>query len=142
MKIAIPLNFFMVILLSIALPQQASAQGGGSREQLQQMFANISKQTKWDMSRDMLWSYFFTNPSRQPLEAASKDLSRLGYRVVKIYLSDKKSPLDGDLWWLQVERVETHSVESLLLRNAALSSFASNHALASYDGMDVGPAQQ
>lgn len=32
----------------------------------------------------MLWCYFFTTPSRQPLEAAAKDLARLGYRVVGI----------------------------------------------------------
>jgi len=130
----------VAVLLSIALPNLASAQGGGSREQLQQMFTSISQQTKWDMSRDMLWSYFFTSPSREPLEAASEDLSRLGYRVAKIYRSDKKSPQDGDLWWLQVERVETHSVASLLQRNAELSSFAGSHALTAYDGMDVGPA--
>lgn len=128
--------------MAIVYPQTTNAQSGGSREQLEQMFANISKQSGWDMSKNMLWGYFFTNPSREPLELASRDLSRLGYRVVKIYLSDKEHPTDTDLWWLHVERVEVHSVASLFKRNAELSAFAQRHRLASYDGMDVGLVEQ
>jgi len=104
------------------------------------MFANISQKTTWDMSHDMLWGYFFTNSTRQPLEKASNDLARSGYRVVQIYPREKKSPKDPDLWWLHVERVETHSVASLFQRNAELSLFAKRHGLDTYDGMDVGPA--
>lgn len=103
------------------------------------MFANISQKTKWDMSQDMLWGYFFTHPSRAKLDFAAKDLSRLGYRVVNVYLSDKEDPATPDLWWLHVERIETHSVESLFRRNAELTAFAKTHDLGSYDGMDVGP---
>lgn len=140
MKIAAKLTFTVVLLLTSVLPNPANAQPGGARDQLEQMFSSISHDTKWDMSHDMLWGYFFTNPSRQRLEVASEDLSRLGYRVVSIYLSDKKSLTEPDLWWLHVERVETHSVASLFQRNAELSSFARKHGLATYDGMDVGPA--
>jgi hypothetical protein len=131
--------FTVLLLLVSTLPHSANAQAGGSPQMLQQMFSNISKDTNWDMSRDMLWGYFFTNPSRQPLEAASKDLARSGYRVVDIYLGDKDSPTAPDQWWLHVERVETHSVASLFQRNAELATFAKEHALATYDGMDVGP---
>jgi hypothetical protein len=85
-----------------------------------------------------------------PLKSATAEPSRqmifarygehwLGYRVVNVYLSDKNKPTDPDLWWLHVERVETHSVSSLDKRNAELASFALRHALESYDGMDVGP---
>jgi hypothetical protein len=92
------------------------------------------------MSREMLWGYFFTNPTRQPLDSVTGELAQMGYRVVKIYLSDKKQPTDPDLWWLHVERVEVHSVSSLDKRNIELTDFANRHSLASYDGMDVGPA--
>ncbi len=104
------------------------------------MFANIAKGTKWKMSADMLWGYFFTNPKRDSLDAAAKDLQRMGYRFVDIYLADKKKPSDPDLWWLHVERVETHSVASLHKRNIELAAFAHERHLSSYDGMDVGPS--
>jgi hypothetical protein len=129
----------VAFLATVIFPFPVNAQAGGSRDALEQMFTNIAQRTKWDMSKDMLWGYFFTNPSRKPLELASRDLSKLGYRVAKIYLSDKEDSKDPDLWWLHVERVEVHSAASLFKRNAELSSFAERHGLASYDGMDVGP---
>lgn len=90
----------------------------------------------------MLWGYFFTNPSRGPLDLAAQDLSRSGYRVVEIYLSEKEDASDPDLWSLHVERIEMHTIDSLLKRNAKLTAFAKKHNLLSYDGMDVGPAAE
>ncbi|MFC5462647.1 ribonuclease E inhibitor RraB [Massilia niabensis] len=103
------------------------------------MFAQIAEQSNWDMSQEMLWGYFFTNAQRQPLELAARELAKSGYRVVNIYLSDKNKPSDPDLWWLHVERIEHHSVDSLHLRNNEHASFATKWGLTSYDGMDVGP---
>jgi hypothetical protein len=139
MKNTLLASLAFLFLATVIFPFPANAQAGGSRDELEQMFTNISQRTKWDMSKGMLWGYFFTNPSRKPLELASRDLSKLGYRVVSIYLPDKENSKDSDLWWLHVERVEVHSVASLFKRNAELSSFAERHGLASYDGMDVGP---
>ncbi|WP_241463951.1 ribonuclease E inhibitor RraB [Rhodoferax saidenbachensis] len=127
-----------ILLISLHC-MTVQAQSPVPREQLEQMFANITKQTKWDMSRPMLWGYFFTNKSRPPLEAAAKELSAQGYKVVNIYLSDKDKPNAPDLWWLHVERVEAHSVESLHSRNTELAAFAKRSRLGAYDGMDVGP---
>ena len=42
------------------------------------MFANIAKDTKWNMTGDMLWGYFFTNPKRDSLDAAAKDSRTCG----------------------------------------------------------------
>ena len=126
-----------VASLLSSIPSQA--QSPISRDKLEWMFANIHKNMKWDLSHDMLWGYFFTNRSRQPLDSAAKDLAKQGYRVVDVFLSVKDRPTDSDLWWLHVERVETHSIESLDKRNTELAVFAQRHALDSYDGMDVGP---
>jgi hypothetical protein len=43
---------------------------------------------------------------------------------------------------LHVEKVETHTVDSLDARNGELDALASKHDLQSYDGMDVGPVTQ
>lgn len=130
---------FLATFLALMNSAPSQAQSPVSVDNLVQMFANIAEKTKWDMSKEMLWGYFFTNRTRPSLEIAATDLSRKGYRVVNIYLSDKQKPTDPDLWWLHVERVETHSVASLHLRNTELAIFAKSHGLNSYDGMDVGP---
>ena len=127
------------ILLTIFQTMPAQAQSPVPQEQLEQMFANITKDTKWKMSGDMLWGYFFTNPTRAPLETAARELAQMGYRVVDIYMSDKEKPTDPDLLWLHVERIETHSVATLHKRNIELTEFAKKWLLDSYDGMDVGP---
>jgi hypothetical protein len=106
-----------------------------SREQLQQMFDEIAKSAGWDMSQPMLWGYFFTNPEREPLERAAEMLRGDGYRVVDLSEDD-----DEPLFWLHVERVEAHSIDSLFERNATFYRLAEELGLESYDGMDVGLA--
>ena len=109
-----------------------------SRALLQAMFDNISAKTDWDMTGDMLWGYFFTDPDKSALERASEKLQKLGYRLVKIIQpEDEGTPLP--YFFLHVEKVETHTVDSLERRNAELEAFARANALDTYDGMDVGP---
>jgi hypothetical protein len=55
-------------------------------------------------------------------------------RIVDIYLDDKK-----ENWWLHVEKIETHNVDSLTRREEELSEIALKANLGSYDGWDVGP---
>jgi regulator of ribonuclease activity B len=106
---------------------------------LVEMFANIRSQTKWSIDGDMLWGYFFTDSDRTKLLTSADELSRRGYRVVGVH---EPTPEDDDqtILWLHVERIETHSPDSLHRRNQELYQFADEMALGSYDGMDVGPA--
>lgn len=117
-----------------ALPESPSR-----REILERAFCQMKEESGWDMSRDMLWGFFFTNDQREPLGLAAIELSQLGYRVVDTYVSDKDDLSEPDLWWLHVERIETHSVDSLHMRNDELTAFAKTAGLESYDGWDVGP---
>jgi len=74
------------------------------------------------------------------LRAAVPHLQGLDYDFVELFKSEKDDPQDDDLWWLHVQRIEVHTVDSLFARNERLYEFASSHGLDSYDGMDVGPA--
>ena len=107
------------------------------RVELVEMFENIRAKTTWNMSCDMLWGYFFTDSDPEKLVHAGDLLAERGYRVVSV-----RPPEDdpAGLHWLHVERVETHSVDSLYARNSELNDFAEELELNSYDGMDVGPA--
>lgn len=106
-----------------------------ARDQLQQMFDDIARNAGWDMSKPMLWGYFFTHTSREELESAARTLAGDGYRVVEISEDD-----DEPLFWLHVERVEAHTVDSLYERNESFYRLADELGLESYDGMDVGLA--
>jgi hypothetical protein len=110
------------------------------REALVEMFEALAERGEWDMSQPMLWGYFFTNHSQATLQAAVPCLQGDQYEFVDIYQSEKDDPSDEDLWWLHVQRVEVHTVDTLAARNERLSEFATRHGIDSYDGMDVGPA--
>jgi len=111
-----------------------------TKAQLQDMFRNMEKTSQWDLSKAMLWGYFFTDESRSDLASAARLLEAQGYRVVDIYLSDKDEKDDPDQWWLHVEKVEIHTPDTLDQRNKQLYAFADANGLDAYDGMDVGPA--
>lgn len=112
-----------------------------TREQLVEMFEGIANDAKWDMSKPMVWGYFFTDSSRRKLEKAAPVLEGQGYRVVDIYMSEKDDPEEPDIWWLHVEKIEVHNVETLDARNQDLYRLADTLGLESYDGMDVGPVE-
>lgn len=107
-------------------------------EALKAMFNDIAAGSKWDMSRPMLWGYFFTDASAEKLQVVAKVLEDTGYRFVSIFEPELE---DGEeqYFFLHVEREEVHSPESLHERNAQLYALADRYELQSYDGMDVGP---
>lgn len=99
------------------------------------MFAGMRAQTPWNVDGDMLWGYFFADSDPRKLELLAEHLARCAYRVVGIHETD-----DESTFVLHVERVETHTPWTLDTRNAELEKLAGEFGLASYDGMDVGPA--
>jgi hypothetical protein len=110
-----------------------------TREEMVELFADMQKNAPWDSGKPLLWGYFFADPSRNKLELAQIPLKMQGYQIVGIY--DSKP--DGDtpaLWWLHIEKVEHHTVDTLHARNQELYAFAAEKGIESYDGMDVGPA--
>lgn len=111
-----------------------------SREQLAEMFSSMRANPSWNVDGPLLWGYFFTAPKQALLEPIAKMLADRGYRLVGIHLGDKASVGDQDVWWLRVERVEKHTVDSLQARNSEFYGLARKFAGVQYDGMDVGPA--
>lgn len=110
-----------------------------TKESLIKMFNNIKKNTDWDMSKPMLWGYFFTDTKKEKLENLAPILKSRGYHIANIYLSDKDTLQEPDLWWLHAEKIEIHTPDSLYRRNTSLCQLAKDNDIDTYDGMDVGP---
>jgi hypothetical protein len=103
-------------------------------EQLEEMFSKMRANTPWNVDGPLLWGYFFTASTEEPLKSAAQHLSALGYSFVEVHQTE-----DQAIWFLHVERGETHTPQSLYERNEKLQELASSLGLDSYDGMDVGP---
>jgi hypothetical protein len=105
--------------------------------QLEDMFQNMRAKTKWNIDGDLLWGYFFADPEPQKLRSLSDELTKAGYRYVDLHLAR-----NGSTHVLHVEKIETHTPQSLHQRNMELYRLAEKYGITSYDGMDVGPAPQ
>ena len=106
--------------------------------QLQKLFTDLRTETTWDVDGEMLWGYFFLAPDPDKLMAAGGALAEQGYEIVGVFENDED---EGEEYShvLHVERVETHTPESLHARNQELDAFATQYGLSAYDGMDVNP---
>lgn len=105
-------------------------------EQLEQMFANMRSEAKWDVDGQLLWGYFFTDQNPEKLKPVKDELIKNGYHFVDIYPTDDKST-----FFLHVEKIEHHTPQSLYQRNLKLYKLADKYQIESYDGMDVGPVK-
>ena len=103
--------------------------------QLEQMFTDMRAKTKWNVDGPLLWSYFFFDSNPMRLNQAAAELKAAGYRVAGI-----EPDRSGSLFRLHVEKLEAHTPASLYQRNTEFYAFAEKYSLASYGGMDVGPA--
>lgn len=101
---------------------------------LETMFDNMRSQTSWNVDDNLLWGYFFFDPSPAKLQALAAVLEQSNYKIANLYPSD-----DETTHVLHLEKIETHSPQSLFVRNDELQQLAAQHGVASYDGMDVGP---
>jgi hypothetical protein len=105
------------------------------KSQLVEMFASMRAQAPWDVDADLLWGYFFNGSSAPTMKRLAADLVKAGYRLVEIR-RDERRPR----YWLHVEKVETHSPDTLDARNQEFYQMANRYEV-TYDGMDVGPAR-
>lgn len=109
---------------------------------LEDLFANTRTARRdghvtWDIDDVCRWSFFFIDEDRDRLIRAGEALARAGYEVVGLLEPDAADD-DQETIFLRVDRVERHTVDSLLARNTELYAFADAHGLTDYDGMDVG----
>ena len=73
-----------------------------------------------------------------PYGPKAKDLlRRQGYEVVGFLEPNPKND-DQQTIYLRLDKIERHTPDSLLIRNAELYKLAADFDLDGYDGMDVG----
>ncbi len=106
------------------------------REMLVDMFESMHD-NGIDTDQSLLWGYFFADRDPSKLEGVVPKLEKSGYQFVDIFEADDDGAREP-CYFLHVEMVEKHSVDSLDRRNRDLHAFAEQSGLGSYDGMDVG----
>jgi hypothetical protein len=114
-----------------------------TREQIEDLFEHTRRlrgegRVDWDIDGVCRWSYYFVDSSKKKLLDFGERLHQLGYERVGL-----REPSHGDedqeTIYLQADRVERHTVDTLLARNDELYALARQFQVRDYDGMDNGP---
>ncbi len=104
-----------------------------SKNEIEQLFLKM-RNAGWNMEQELAWGYFFKHDSKELLKHLADKLERQGYEIIDINQS-----YPDNMYWLQIEKIEQHSVESLHKRNQMFSLLAQQTGIHAYDGMDVSP---
>jgi hypothetical protein len=113
-----------------------------SQEMIEDLFVRTRQlrmegRVAWDIDDVCRWSYFFVDSSKEKLLDAARELERAGYEPIG-FLEPEPEDEDQETIFLRVDRVERHTVASLLARNDELYAIAARLGLRDYDGMDSG----
>ena len=100
--------------------------------QLQELFAELRQQTNGAIDAEQPWSYFFSAPSPEVLEALSDALASYHFDGDEIDEDE-----EAERFLLELSRFETHTPESLFALNAELEAAAAKLEDVVYEGMDI-----
>ncbi|RXR03478.1 ribonuclease E inhibitor RraB [Pseudoxanthomonas composti] len=110
-----------------------------SVEALKEFFSDIRQKNAdagaaWSIDDVCRWSFFFVDEDDQKLTPVAKHMESLGYTTI-----DVTEPEDDEdpFFYLQVDKVERHTPESLQERVQELYAIAVQFGIADYDGMNV-----
>lgn len=101
--------------------------------EIQQLFSKMAK-AGWDMQQPLAWGYFFKNQTIEPLQQLAKELTKQGFETIDINQS-----FPDKIYWLQLEKIEQHTIHTLNQQNQQFYRLAEQKQLLAYDGMDVAP---
>ena len=105
-----------------------------SLQSIEAVFQRIRETTHWDISAELLWGFFFSDPSASKLETLAIQLGEHGYHRVDVYPAD-----DQSTFFLHLERRAHMGPADLDACEEELREIASRCNSATYDGWDVGP---
>lgn len=88
----------------------------------------------WSIDEVCRWSFFFVDEDGDALLPVAQHMESLGYTVVGVTEPDDE---EDPFFYLQVDKLEQHTPESLHARVETLYAIAEQFEIADYDGMNV-----
>lgn len=112
--------------------------------QLEEFFAETrrtyeSGRSNWKIDDECRWSYFFIDRDRAKLRVIADHLESSAYEFIGTL--DPDASADMPVFYLRMDRIETHSPASLDQRNQFLYGVAAQFEILNYDGFDVGAVE-
>ncbi|MGI8787872.1 MAG: ribonuclease E inhibitor RraB [Pyrinomonadaceae bacterium] len=108
-------------------------------EGIKEIFAEAEREDNWNLKDEMLYSYYFVDKSVDKLEKLGLKLEADGYDFIDIFeLGDEETDQPTGEYLLHIDKVETHTPESLAQRNVEFQTLADEFEIETYDGWEFG----
>ncbi len=108
-------------------------------EGIREIFNAAKTEDKWNLDEEMLYSYYFVDTDVDKLEKLGLKLEADGYDFVDVFeLGDEATDKSTGEYLLHIDKIETHTPESLAERNVEFQKLADEYELSTYDGWEFG----
>jgi regulator of RNase E activity RraB len=108
-------------------------------EGIREIFETARTEDGWNPEAEMLYSYYFVGKDVDKLETLGLDLEKQGYDFIDIFeLGDEKTEKPTGEYLLHIDKVESHTPDSLAARNVEFQNLADEYEIESYDGWEFG----
>lgn len=106
---------------------------------IKKIFADAEQEDNWNLSEEMLYSFYFVDKDVDKLEKLGLKLEADGYDFVDVFeLGDEQTDESTGEYLLHIDKVEIHTPETLAQRNVEFQKLADEHEIATYDGWEFG----
>ena len=108
-------------------------------EGIREIYEIARTEDGWDVAGEMLYSFYFVDKSVEKLEKLGEYLAKQGYDYIDIFeLGDDETGESTGEYLLHIDKVESHTPESLAERNVEFQKLADEYEIESYDGWEFG----
>jgi hypothetical protein len=108
-------------------------------ETIREIFAKAKQEDNWNLDEPMLYSFYFVDESVDKLEKLGLKLEADGYDFIDIFeLGDDETNESTGEYLLHIDKIETHTPESLAEQNVEFRRLADQYEIESYDGWEFG----
>ncbi len=108
-------------------------------EGITEIFETAKTEDGWDMSGEMLYSFYFVDESIEKLNNLGEKLQTDGYDFIDVFeLGDEETEEPTGEYLLHIDKTETHTPESLAERNVEFQNLADEYEIETYDGWEFG----
>lgn len=108
-------------------------------EGIREIFAEAKREDNWNTDEPMLYSFYFVDKNIEKLEKLGLKLEADGYDFIDIFqLGDEDTEKPTGEYLLHIDKIETHTPESVAQRNVEFQKLADELEIETYDGWEFG----
>ena len=106
---------------------------------IKEIFEEARREDSWNTDEPMLYTYYWVDTDVERLEKLGNRLEDEGYDFIGIFeLGDEETNESTGEYLLHIDKVETHTPESLAETNVRFARLAEEFGIETYDGWEFG----